>query len=953
MYFSTSIAWLLAQICIFQLFLLSATLDTVHLRITSAGRKHIVSLDTLSSGVSLLCSVEAYTTPAITWYYNNSIIVSPNYTDTSSIANNGITQIHNTLYVIHTGVYYCRASVALGSIRSDDNSIELFAPPDVITLQTQNPTLTIPHSWSITLPCLFTYQPYFSITWWYNQNVLISHNNRYISHNGNLHIYQASTDFTGFYNCTVVNKFTNESFSGPSIKLFVSKLNLQVHNTISPIQQPSIIYVYPDSVFNLEYNRYYEPLYNITWLLQEQSNQRMAPEISNITISTNYTAVVFTGVQEQSSTQIQVKIISPPVVELNLPNTRYICDNNTITISCDVITPIPLTTDARWYYNSELVSTGSSLLLSSPADEGYYQCLADNDGGSGSDFTLLRYPGALEINITSGTSIHVPFGTLLSLTCEDIYDTVETFIWTHNLIVLSNSSNLYIPYVTSDSIGEYTCIASICDNMAVNESTTLSVSDPIIRLIQLLDSPSSVNISWPYHPRAVRYKVEYQRAEESWEILATTQELYISTQLQIDISYTFRVSYILQTADGEEETQLFTSDTIQLDYTPLITVIFQLSSTQVLIRWNWEGDINSLNSFTILYGLGDSIYNISLLISQLDLTNDYFQTAISDLMANSNYSFLIYGVKNREDIWDTPYSPTEYFRTLPKQLVNPPDHLKVFYFSQTNSISISYSLLYVTQEYGEILGYKIIVLIVDSPFDSTFYIQKPDETSRIVSLTSGFYHYIIHVLAFTIAGDGPVSELYFSQPNITTEMTSSSPTNYTLHPDPLRLYLPYVIAIPTAICLTCVVILFVLIGKCVHMYHLNSIKEEAEGIKTDRYYDSHSMTVRNKSTAKVQLQGEYKSLDPEKATLTIPGRERTRAYQVATSTQATEINIVSHTKFKINSTNQPLLVPDTESISHISKQSSILPLQTDITTNNPLGSVNRNEVKMSSHEFAV
>ena len=56
---------------------------------------------------------------------------------------------------------------------------------------------------------------------------------------------------------------------------------------------------------------------------------------------------------------------------------------------------------------------------------------------------------------------------------------------------------------------------------------------------------------------------------------------------------------------------------------------------------------------------------MTLLTSELSTTSDFFETVLSDLRTNSNYSFVIYGVKASEDVWNTPYSLTGYLTTLP------------------------------------------------------------------------------------------------------------------------------------------------------------------------------------------------------------------------------------------------------------------------------------------------
>lgn len=87
-------------------------------------------------------------------------------------------------------------------------------------------------------------------------------------------------------------------------------VELDIINYISELQQSDTVYVSNNSDFNLEYDRYYQPLYNITWLHTAQSESPMAPVVSNINVSTNYTVVAFTSEQiMERSVDIQVMIV--------------------------------------------------------------------------------------------------------------------------------------------------------------------------------------------------------------------------------------------------------------------------------------------------------------------------------------------------------------------------------------------------------------------------------------------------------------------------------------------------------------------------------------------------------------------------------------------------------------------------------------------------------------------
>ena len=87
-------------------------------------------------------------------------------------------------------------------------------------------------------------------------------------------------------------------------------VELDIINYISELQQSDTVYVSNNSDFNLEYDRYYQPLYNITWLHTAQSESPMAPVVSNINVSANYTVVAFTSEQiMERSVDIQVMIV--------------------------------------------------------------------------------------------------------------------------------------------------------------------------------------------------------------------------------------------------------------------------------------------------------------------------------------------------------------------------------------------------------------------------------------------------------------------------------------------------------------------------------------------------------------------------------------------------------------------------------------------------------------------
>ena len=102
------------------------------------------------------------------------------------------------------------------------------------------------------------------------------------------------------------------------------------------------------------------------------------------------------------------------------------------------------------------------------------------------------------------------------------------------------------------------------------------------------------------------------------------------------------------------------------------------------------------------------------------------------------------------------------------ELTSSPPDLSVTYLPLLNSITIAFSQLNTTREYGEVLGYKILVFLGDFSFSGDFYLLSKNETSLTIPLSPGVEYYYIQVLAFNTAGDGPMAGLYFYPSNFST-----------------------------------------------------------------------------------------------------------------------------------------------------------------------------------------
>ena len=92
--------------------------------------------------------------------------------------------------------------------------------------------------------------------------------------------------------------------------MYLYIVKLPVYNTIPQIQQSSTIYADRGSDINLEYDRLYQPLFNISWRLPFTAQPPMAPKITNVTAPSDYSVTVFVNELQAQTTDIQVKINS-------------------------------------------------------------------------------------------------------------------------------------------------------------------------------------------------------------------------------------------------------------------------------------------------------------------------------------------------------------------------------------------------------------------------------------------------------------------------------------------------------------------------------------------------------------------------------------------------------------------------------------------------------------------
>ncbi|XP_066871027.1 netrin receptor DCC isoform X3 [Kogia breviceps] len=402
--------------------LFGATLLSAHLQVTGFQIKSFTSLRFLSEpsdavtmrggNVLLNCSAESDRgAPVIKWK-KDGIHLALGMDERKQQLPNGSLLIQNILHSRHhkpdEGLYQCEASLGdSGSIISRTAKVAVAGP---LRFLSQTESVTAFMGDTVLLKCEVIGEPMPTIHWQKNQQDLtpIPGDSRVVVlPSGALQISRLQLGDIGIYRCLARNPASSRTGNEAEVRILSDP---GLHRQLYFLQRPSNVVAVEgkDAILECCVSGYPPP--SFTWLRGEEVIQLRSKKysllggsnllISNVTDddSGTYTCVV-TYKNENISASAELTVLVPPWF-LNHPSNLYAYESMDIEFECAVSgKPVPT---VNWMKNGDVVIPsdyfqivgGSNLRILGvvKSDEGFYQCVGENEAGNAQTSAQLIVP---------------------------------------------------------------------------------------------------------------------------------------------------------------------------------------------------------------------------------------------------------------------------------------------------------------------------------------------------------------------------------------------------------------------------------------------------------------------------------------------------------------------------------------------------------------------------------
>ncbi|XP_055994031.1 netrin receptor DCC isoform X2 [Sorex fumeus] len=402
--------------------LLGATLLSAHLQVSGFQIKAFTALHFLSEpsdavtmrggNVLLNCSAESDRgAPVIKWK-KDGIHLSLAMDERKQQLPNGSLLIENVLHSRHhkpdEGLYQCEASLGdSGSIISRTAKVSVAGP---LRFLSQTESVTAFMGDTVLLKCEVIGEPMPTIHWQKNQQDLMpgpGDSRVVVLPSGALQISRLQPGDIGIYRCLARNPASSRAGNEAEVRILSDP---GLHRQLYFLQRPSNVVAIEgkDAVLECCVSGYPPPYF--TWIRGEEVIQLRSKKysllggsnllISNVTDddSGTYTCVV-TYKNENISASAELTVLVPPWF-LNHPSNLYAYESMDIEFECAVSgKPVPT---VNWMKNGDVVIPsdyfqivgGSNLRILGvvKSDEGFYQCVAENEAGNAQSSAQLIVP---------------------------------------------------------------------------------------------------------------------------------------------------------------------------------------------------------------------------------------------------------------------------------------------------------------------------------------------------------------------------------------------------------------------------------------------------------------------------------------------------------------------------------------------------------------------------------
>uniref|UniRef100_A0A670IVD1 DCC netrin 1 receptor n=1 Tax=Podarcis muralis TaxID=64176 RepID=A0A670IVD1_PODMU len=325
---------------------------------------------------------------------------------------NGSLLIQNIVHSRHhkpdEGLYQCEASLeGIGAIISRTAKVSVAGP---LRFLSQTDSVTAFTGDTVLLKCEVVGEPMPIIHWQRNQEDLVLNpgdTRVAVLPSGSLQISRIQAGDGGIYRCLAKNPASSRTGNEAEVRVLSDP---GLHRQQFFLQRPSNVVVVEgkDAVLECCVSGYPAPMF--TWLRGDETIPFRSKKYSllagsNLLISNatdddsgTYTCVV-TYREENSSASAELSVLVPPWF-INHPSNLYAYESMDIEFECSVSgKPIPT---VQWIKNGEVVIPsdyfqivgGSNLRILGlvKSDEGFYQCVAENDAGNAQTSAQLIIP---------------------------------------------------------------------------------------------------------------------------------------------------------------------------------------------------------------------------------------------------------------------------------------------------------------------------------------------------------------------------------------------------------------------------------------------------------------------------------------------------------------------------------------------------------------------------------
>ncbi|GAB1301851.1 Netrin receptor DCC [Apodemus speciosus] len=361
--------------------------------------------------VLLNCSAESDRgVPVIKWK-KDGLILALGMDDRKQQLPNGSLLIQNILHSRHhkpdEGLYQCEASLGdTGSIISRTAKVTVAGP---LRFLSQTESITAFMGDTVLLKCEVIGEPMPTIHWQKNQqdlNPIPGDSRVVVLPSGALQINRLQPGDSGVYRCSARNPASTRTGNEAEVRILSDP---GLHRQLYFLQRPSNVIAVEgkDAVLECCVSGYPPP--SFTWLRGEEAIQLRSKKysllggsnllISNVTDddSGTYTCVV-TYKNENISASAELTVLVPPWF-LNHPSNLYAYESMDIEFECTVSgKPVPT---VNWMKNGDVMIPsdyfqigGSNLRILGvvKSDEGFYQCVAENEAGNAQSSAQLIVP---------------------------------------------------------------------------------------------------------------------------------------------------------------------------------------------------------------------------------------------------------------------------------------------------------------------------------------------------------------------------------------------------------------------------------------------------------------------------------------------------------------------------------------------------------------------------------